>query len=185
MLEHELLMLLAAPLLVLSEPLVVMLWALPPSWRVGLGRIALSSPMANVWQALASPLVATFLQAAALWLWHAPALFDRALGSEGWHIVQHLCFVITGLIFWHAMLSPSTARPRGALPFCDFAGGRSARRFDGFRGQPLVRTLCSYRNGAFRFDARAGPATGRPPDVGARRLGPYRCGLSDDPRHDR
>lgn len=115
MLEHELLMLLAAPLLVLSEPLVVMLWALPPGWRVGLGRIALSSPVANVWQAWESPLVATFLQAAALWLWHAPALFDRALASNGWHIVQHLCFVITGLIFWHAMLSPATSRPVAVL----------------------------------------------------------------------
>lgn len=39
-----------------------------------------------------------------LWLWHLPALFDRALASEGWHAGQHLAFFATALLFWSSML---------------------------------------------------------------------------------
>ena len=102
MLEHELLMLAAAPLLVLSRPLGIALWALPPSWRGGL--VLFGHGIGAVWRTLTMPIVATVLQAAALWLWHAPSLFDLALAHDGWHIVQHLCFLGTALLFWWAML---------------------------------------------------------------------------------
>ena len=42
-------------------------------------------------------------EAVALWAWHMPPLFDRALESEGWHIAQHLSFLLTALLFWWAM----------------------------------------------------------------------------------
>jgi putative membrane protein len=56
------------------------------------------------WRALTAPVTATLLQAVSLWLWHAPRLFDLALASPGWHIVQHLSFLLTALLFWWAML---------------------------------------------------------------------------------
>lgn len=102
MLEHELLMLAAAPLLVLSRPLGVALWALPPSLRAGF--VTFGHGIGGAWRALTMPIVATVLQAAALWLWHAPRLFDLALANDGWHIVQHLSFLGTALLFWWAML---------------------------------------------------------------------------------
>ncbi len=105
MFEHELLMLLAAPLLVLSRPLVIMLWALPASSRQSVGALGASWPV-NGWRALTEPVMATLLQAAALWLWHAPMLFDLALSSDGWHAAQHLSFLVTALLFWSAMLGP-------------------------------------------------------------------------------
>jgi cytochrome c oxidase assembly factor CtaG len=46
------------------------------------------------------------VQAAALWLWHLPSLFDLALKSEGWHAAQHLAFFVSALLFWSAMLAP-------------------------------------------------------------------------------
>jgi putative membrane protein len=104
MAEHELMMLLAAPILVLSRPLPVMLWAFPQGGRQALGGIARQRVVAGVWRGLSDPATATLLQAAALWLWHAPALFDRALASEGWHVAQHASFVITALLFWSSML---------------------------------------------------------------------------------
>jgi cytochrome c oxidase assembly factor CtaG len=39
-----------------------------------------------------------------MWAWHAPPLFDRALASQGWHVAQHLSFVVSSLVFWAAML---------------------------------------------------------------------------------
>lgn len=115
MTEHELIMLAAAPLLVLAEPLAIMLWAFPPATRQRLGDLAGRPPLAQLWRALTGPVTATLLQAAALWLWHAPALFDRALASDGWHVAQHLSFLVSALLFWTAMLGRRTPRPLAAL----------------------------------------------------------------------
>jgi cytochrome c oxidase assembly factor CtaG len=49
---------------------------------------------------------ATLVQAAVMWVWHAPALFDRALESRGWHVAQHVSFIAASLLFWVAMLRP-------------------------------------------------------------------------------
>jgi cytochrome c oxidase assembly factor CtaG len=103
MLEHELLMLVAAPLLVLSTPVGVALWALPAPARHALGGLGHSPGWLAVWGAIASLLGATALQAIALWLWHAPGLFGLALAQRGWHVAQHACFMATALLFWHAV----------------------------------------------------------------------------------
>lgn len=126
MTEHELLMLAAAPLLVLSQPLAVMLWALPAGARRALGGMSGSAPVAAVWKRLSAPITATAVQAAALWLWHAPSLFDRALDNEGWHAAQHLSFLVSALFFWTAMLGrrgggSSNRAARGVAALCLFA----------------------------------------------------------------
>jgi len=119
MFEHELLMLAAAPLLVLAKPLAVMLWAFPGSARRAIGLVVSGRTFSSIWHRLRDPITATLLQATALWLWHAPALFDRALASEGWHAVQHLSFLLGALLFWNAMFARST--PRGLAVLCLFA----------------------------------------------------------------
>jgi cytochrome c oxidase assembly factor CtaG len=120
MLEHELLMLAAAPLLVLAEPLAVLLWAFPAAGRRRVGRLVQGAQIPALSRRLTAPVFATLAQAAALWLWHAPTLFDRALQSDGWHVAQHLSFLLTALLFWSAML---TRRPRnpGLAALCLFA----------------------------------------------------------------
>lgn len=115
MVEHELLMLVGAPLLVLSRPVGVALWALPARWRHALAGVHRRGWFSGPWRGLSDPVVATVLQMAALWAWHAPALFDLALAEEGWHIAQHLSFVVTALLFWSAMLDARTVRARTGL----------------------------------------------------------------------
>ena len=102
MLEHELLMLVAAPLLVLSRPIGVALWAFPQGGRRTLA--AFGHGIGGLWRTVTAPVTATLLQAASLWLWHAPRLFDLALADPGWHVVQHLCFLGTALLFWWSVL---------------------------------------------------------------------------------
>ncbi|MGE7136646.1 cytochrome c oxidase assembly protein [Luteibacter sp. NPDC031894] len=110
MFEHELLMLGGAPLLVLGRPLPVMLWAFPHGARRVLGRLTLTSGVSATWSGLTHPAVATMAQAVALWLWHAPALFGLALAGEGWHVLQHLSFMVTALLFWASMLDEARMR---------------------------------------------------------------------------
>jgi cytochrome c oxidase assembly factor CtaG len=106
MIQHELLMVVAAPLLVLGRPLVVMLWALPANRRPVVGRAIKAVPVRRTWHALTRPMDAWLLHAAAIWIWHIPALFETALRSEVAHAAQHISFVASGLLFWWVIIYP-------------------------------------------------------------------------------
>jgi putative membrane protein len=103
MVEHELIMLLATLLIAASHAGGVLAWGFPAAIRRGLAR-SWRAPLARLWRHLTAPVAATLLQAMVMWVWHAPALFDRTLTSQSWHIAQHLSFVLASLIFWTAML---------------------------------------------------------------------------------
>jgi cytochrome c oxidase assembly factor CtaG len=104
MIQHELLMLVAAPLLVFGQPIVAALWALPASWRERSGRAAKRKTVARTWTALSSPAAVFVLQLLALWLWHIPRLYEAALANASIHALQHLSFLLTAALFWWAMI---------------------------------------------------------------------------------
>lgn len=104
MVQHELLMVAAAPLLVLGRPLAAWTWAFTPRWRRSLGRVTHWPWLARFWSVLTQPLTAWALHAVALWVWHVPRLFDAALRTEGLHVLQHASFLSTALLFWWAMM---------------------------------------------------------------------------------
>jgi putative membrane protein len=110
MAQHELLMVAAAPLLVLGRPIVPFLWALPISWRRALGAWAGTGSINTAWTFLTLPLVAWSLHAIAIWLWHAPALYQATLSSESVHTLQHVSFLGTALLFWWTVLRGKEGR---------------------------------------------------------------------------
>jgi putative membrane protein len=110
MIQHELLMVVAAPLLVLSRPIIPFLWAIPVSWRRTAGDLAASRPVSTTWKWLTLPSVAWALHAAAIWIWHAPALYQSTLSSETVHTLQHVSFIGTALLFWWALLHSREGR---------------------------------------------------------------------------
>jgi cytochrome c oxidase assembly factor CtaG len=121
MIEHELIMLLATLLLAVSGSGGVMAWGLPRPLRLVLAG-GWKSPLQSLWRRLTEPVTATAIQAIAMWAWHAPALFNRALESSGWHIAQHASFFVTSLLFWWAMLNPrSRCSGYGVSAACLFA----------------------------------------------------------------
>jgi putative membrane protein len=103
MAEHEVIMLVATLLLAASRAGGMLAWGLPAPARRLLGG-SWKAPLAAIWKRLTEPLTATVVQAVVMWIWHAPALFNRALASPAWHVAQHLSFVIASLLFWSAML---------------------------------------------------------------------------------
>jgi len=96
MIEHEVVMAVAAPLLALARPIGAFLWALPARWRAGAGRLARA--------AILGPLAATVLHGAVIWLWHIPSVFDLTVVSTPIHRLQHLSFLLSALAFWWALV---------------------------------------------------------------------------------
>src|SRR5437016_8727941 len=104
MTQHDILILVAAPLLVLGRPIVPLLWALSPRWRLRLGTWSRNRYWSAAWTALTGPLVVWLLHGAALWAWHLPALYQAALGSAAIHALEHTCFLVTACLFWWALI---------------------------------------------------------------------------------
>jgi putative membrane protein len=104
MVQHEFLMIVAAPMLVLGRPLGVWVWSLPAGWRRSTGAATRNPAVSAAWAALMRPLNAWLLHFAALWMWHVPATFQAGLASNGVHALQHASFLFSALLFWWAVL---------------------------------------------------------------------------------
>jgi putative membrane protein len=104
MVQHEFLMIVAAPMLVLGRPLGIWVWGLPPAWRRRTGAATRNPAVSAAWDALTRPLSAWLLHFAALWMWHVPATFQAGLASNGVHALQHASFLFSALLFWWAVL---------------------------------------------------------------------------------
>jgi putative membrane protein len=111
--QHEVLMLVAAPLLVLGRPLVVFLWALPLNWSRRIGNLGKVPAVNRLWKTVTIPLVAWVVHAVALWTWHIPLLFEAVQRNEAVHTAQHLSFLLSALLFWWALIHG----PQGAMGY--------------------------------------------------------------------
>jgi putative membrane protein len=107
MIQHEILMLVAAPLIVLGRPVVAMLKALSGSQVQHLLRLTRPRWVRDVWHAFTTPFAAWLVHAVVLWTWHVPVLFTAAIRSEFVHALQHLSFLLSALLFWWALLNGS------------------------------------------------------------------------------
>jgi cytochrome c oxidase assembly factor CtaG len=113
MVQHETIMLIAAPLLVLGRPLAVWIWALPHEWRLSVGRCIRERRFAASWRFMTAPLTGWVLHAVALWAWHAPAAFEAALVHPLVHSLQHTSFLLTALVFWWTVFGDGARRQSG------------------------------------------------------------------------
>ena len=104
MIEHEIVMAVAAPLIVLARPIGVLFWGLPRPLRRPAMRLVRSRMIDVPWTIATTGVVATLLHAAAIWIWHVPALFDATVTSSLLHRLQHLSFLVTAVVFWWAVI---------------------------------------------------------------------------------
>jgi putative membrane protein len=105
MVQHLLLILVAAPLLALSAPSGAVLRGSPLAVRRATGRWRrrLGLTHGNL-RALRHPAAVWLLQVGVLWFWHAAAPYDAALGSEPLHLLEHASFLATAVLFWHVVI---------------------------------------------------------------------------------
>ena len=108
MAQHLLLTMMAAPLLLLGNPLPLVLWGVPARARPWLAaplrrtaRLRLALSAMTFWPA------AGLLHVAAIWVWHVPVLYDAAAEHEILHAVEHVIFFGTALLFWWPIIRPA------------------------------------------------------------------------------
>jgi putative membrane protein len=105
MVQHLLLILVAAPLLALSAPSSAILRGSPLAVRRASGRwrrrLGLTHGNLGV---LRHPAAVWLLQVGVLWFWHAATPYDAALGSEPLHLLEHASFLVTAVLFWHVVV---------------------------------------------------------------------------------
>lgn len=121
MVQHLILMLIAAPLLVLSDYPVALLWALPRRWAHSLARrLNRSQSLNRAWRLLTHPVTAWLLFTMALWTWHASALYEAALRDPTIHVVEHLVYLLTAMLFLYVLFQhtgPNHVRYGIAIPY--------------------------------------------------------------------
>jgi putative membrane protein len=114
MAQHEVLMLLSAPLMTLSRPLTPFLWGLPFEWRRTVGRWSKIEAVQRIWRFITAPIAAWGIHALALWVWHVPVLFQATITNEWVHTAQHLSFLLSALLFWWSLFYARNPAAYGA-----------------------------------------------------------------------
>lgn len=106
MVQHLLLMLVAAPLLAVSKPGTTLLLGIPPTIRrklVRWRRLLRLTRRNTTW--IRHPATVWTLHVGTLWFWHAAVPYDAALRHEAIHAAEHATFLITGVLFWAVILN--------------------------------------------------------------------------------
>lgn len=116
MLQHVLLLMVAAPLLVLGAPWLPFWRPLPLGLRRRLARLLVKSRslswLRHFARLVVTPVAAWLLFNVNLAVWHVPAVYDLTLRNTGVHYAEHLSFVLLGLLFWSQVLHSPPFHPR-------------------------------------------------------------------------
>jgi putative membrane protein len=104
MTQHLLLIMVAAPLLVVASPWLQIWRGLPLAIRRPLAKTALKHPtlagLRKLFALIAAPASAWILSSANLWFWHWPPAYDLTLRNHAVHHLEHALFLGLGILFW-------------------------------------------------------------------------------------
>ncbi|MDQ4107628.1 MAG: cytochrome c oxidase assembly protein [Actinomycetota bacterium] len=107
MVQHVVLMLVAAPLFAWSTPLPPIARGLPRSAVVRFGSAArVAGAFRRRREAFVTPALVTMAHVGSLWAWHIPLLYDAAIRSQGVHTLEHASFFVGAVLFWGMVVFP-------------------------------------------------------------------------------
>ena len=116
MIQHMLLLAVAAPLLLLGAPVRPLLRGLPLGVRRTVVRaVARNTAFRALVHLLRHPLAAAALYVVGLYAWHVPALYDAAIEQPAIHVIEHTWFLGAALLFWSVVIDPVPFR--ATLPY--------------------------------------------------------------------
>lgn len=116
MIQHVLLLVVAAPLIVLSRPWIRLWRCLPLDARRrlahNLSHGRRTAPLRAISRTLGSPVPSFVAFSVVLLAWHVPALFDATLRSGTLHALEHTLFFATAIMFWKQVIPSPPLRCR-------------------------------------------------------------------------
>jgi len=116
MTQHLLLIMVAAPLLVIGAPGLQIWRGLPLSIRRPLARMAFKHPsmrwIRGCFSLATGPIAAWLLSSGNLWLWHWPLAYDLTLRDHLVHHLEHTLFLGLGIVFWAQVIDQPPFRCR-------------------------------------------------------------------------
>lgn len=107
MVQHVLLVLVAAPLLGYSAPGSRLLRGAPLTVRRTPAQVRRTGLRLD-WAS--HPVVVLVLYVATLWFWHSAVAYDATLSSHWIHVLEHTSFLVTAVLFWRVVLSGRRGR---------------------------------------------------------------------------
>ena len=117
MVQHMLLIMVAAPALLLADPFPIVIWALPVAARLHVRRwITRASLLGRLWRTATAMGLAWIVSTCVLWGWHVPGAYDAALSSRWLHDLEHASFFVGAIVFWWPVIHPAP-RFRRAPPY--------------------------------------------------------------------
>jgi putative membrane protein len=153
MVEHLLLMSFVPPLLLLGDPQIPLLRGLPRVVTVRLiGPLFRLKALRTLGRFFTSPLVAWLAMNLIFIGWHIPSAYDFALEHELWHDFEHICFLVSSILFWWPIIRPwpTGARYPGwiMLPYLVGADivNTALSAFLAFCGRPVYRYYAELPN---------------------------------------
>jgi putative membrane protein len=113
MIQHLLLLVVIAPLLVAAAPLLP-LWLGLPGWaRRFVKRLKAGRAFYRAGQWLRQPAISCGLLVIGIWAWHWPALYDLALTNAAIHDwCEHATFLAVSMLFWTQVIPSPPLRSR-------------------------------------------------------------------------
>ncbi|MDQ6817885.1 MAG: cytochrome c oxidase assembly protein [Actinomycetota bacterium] len=116
MLQHVLLLTVGAPLIVLGAPWLAIWRPLPLGFRRAVAKTVARSPALWPLRALArlfgQPGPAWIAFSTNLVFWHLPFAYDLTLRSAGVHVLEHVTFMLSGVLLWAQVLDSPPLRLR-------------------------------------------------------------------------
>jgi putative membrane protein len=106
MVQHLLLMTVAAPLILMGAPVMVLRQSLPERAAGHLDALLKWPPVHSVGRVMTHPVVCWLASTGTVIGWHIPALFAIGMRSSGRHAFEHACFLAAGLLFWWPVIQP-------------------------------------------------------------------------------
>ena len=107
MVQHLLLMAVAAPFVLLGSPILAFLHGLPKRFvQGGLDPFLRSAPLRHVGRIIGHPAFCWFASTLTVIGWHLPSIFALGQHSSVWHQIQHASFLLAGFLFWWPVIRP-------------------------------------------------------------------------------
>ncbi|MFN2545091.1 MAG: cytochrome c oxidase assembly protein [Actinomycetota bacterium] len=113
MLQHVLLLLVAAPLFALGTPVTLALRAATPDFR---RNVLLPVLHSRVVRLLSHPVVAWILFAVVQYVTHFTSFYELALDHEPVHALEHALYLLAGVIFWWPVVGLDPAPRKLGFP---------------------------------------------------------------------